>query len=157
MDDGVEALVGFVGTHGDTLELLELAEEVFDQMTPLVHLGIERQGLGAAWMLGNDDLGAALVEVGDDGVAVERLVGDQRAEAETVDERRHSDGVEAVAGQQDEAHEIAESIGERQDLGRPDPLGRAAGLAPSPPFVPWPWRGRWGEGGAGEEWVRRGG
>src|SRR3546814_14943117 len=68
MDDVVEALVGFVGTHGDTLELLELAEEVFDQMTPLVHLGIERQGLGAAWMLGNDDLGAALVEVGDDGV-----------------------------------------------------------------------------------------
>src|SRR3546814_20781494 len=69
-------------------------------MTPLVHLGIERQGLGAAWMLGNDDLGAALVEVGDDGVAVEGLVGDQRADAETVDERRHSDGVEAVAGQE---------------------------------------------------------
>src|SRR3546814_2185699 len=109
-------------------------------MTPLVHLGIERQGLGAAWMLGNDDLGAALVEVGDDGVAVERLVGDQRAEAETVDERRHSDGVEAVAGQQDEAHEIAESIGERQDLGRHAALGAADGLAPSPPFAPWPWR-----------------
>src|SRR3546814_11056460 len=85
MDDGVEALVGFVGTHGDTLELLELAEEVFDQMTPLVHLGIERQGLGPAWVLGDDDLGAALVEVGNDGIAVEGLVGDQRAEGETID------------------------------------------------------------------------
>src|SRR3546814_269109 len=58
----------------------------------------------------------------------------------TVDERRHSDGVEAVAGQQDEAHEIAESIGERQDLGRHAALGAADGLAPSPPFAPWPWR-----------------
>src|SRR3546814_9591619 len=40
----------------------------------------------------------------------------------------------------DEAHEIAESIGERQDLGRHAALGAADGLAPSPPFAPWPWR-----------------
>ena len=33
---------------------------------------------GAARMLRDDDLGAALVEIGDDGVAVEGLVGDQR-------------------------------------------------------------------------------
>src|SRR3546814_16458852 len=91
-------------------------------------------------MCGKDGLGAALVEVWGDGVSVERLFGYQRAEAETVDERRHSDGVEAVAGQQDEAHEIAESIGERQDLGRHAALGAADGLAPSPPFAPWPWR-----------------
>ncbi len=56
-------------------------------MTPFVHFGVERQGLGAAWMLGDDDLGAALVEVGDEGVAVEGLVGDQGAEGKTVDER----------------------------------------------------------------------
>jgi hypothetical protein len=28
MDDGFEALVGFVGTHGDALDLFEFAEEV---------------------------------------------------------------------------------------------------------------------------------
>src|SRR3546814_14580259 len=106
-------------------------------MTPLVHLGIERQGLGAAWMLGNDDLGAALVEVGDDGVAVERLVGDQPAEAETVDARRHSDGVEAVAGQQEAEPEIAEIIGDRQDHARHPVLGAARGPAPWPPFAPY--------------------
>src|SRR3546814_11095452 len=117
MDDGVEALVGFVGTHGDTLELLELAEEVFDQMTPLVHLGIERQGLGAAWMLGNDDIGAALVEVGDDGVAVARLVGAPRAESETVDARRHSDGVYAVPVPHDGPTAITTSTGEPPELG----------------------------------------
>jgi hypothetical protein len=30
MDDGVEALVSFVGAHGDAFELFEFAEEVFD-------------------------------------------------------------------------------------------------------------------------------
>src|SRR3546814_4051806 len=45
-----------------------------------------------------------------------------------------------MAGQQDEAHEIAECIGERQDLGRQAALGAADGLALSPPFAPWPWR-----------------
>ena len=44
MDDGGEALVGFVGAHGDALELLEFAEEVLDQVTPFVDLGVERQG-----------------------------------------------------------------------------------------------------------------
>src|SRR3546814_9291026 len=80
------------------------------------------------------------MEVGEDGVAVKCLVGDQRAEGEAVDEWRHADGVEAMAGQQDEAHEIAECIGERQDLGRHAALGAADGLALSPPFAPWPWR-----------------
>src|SRR5690606_21058011 len=59
MDDGVEALVGFVGTHGDALELFEFAEEVFDQMTPFVHLRIESKRLSAARVLGDDDPGAA--------------------------------------------------------------------------------------------------
>lgn len=36
MDDGVEALVDFVGAHGDVLELLEFAEEVLDEMTLLI-------------------------------------------------------------------------------------------------------------------------
>lgn len=50
MNYGFEAEVGFVGAHRDALELLELAEEVLDQMTPFVHLGIERNRLGAALM-----------------------------------------------------------------------------------------------------------
>jgi len=110
MDDGFEALVGFVGSHGNTLELLELAEEVLDEMAPFVHFGIERQRLGAARMLGDDDLCAALVEVSNDGVAIEGLVGDQCAEIDPIDEWRDADRIEPVAGQQNEAHEIAERI-----------------------------------------------
>src|ERR1700692_4278186 len=32
IDHGGEALIGLVGAHGDAFELLELAEEVFDEM-----------------------------------------------------------------------------------------------------------------------------
>jgi hypothetical protein len=52
-------LIGLVGAHGDALELLELAEEVFDEMPPFVHLLVDGERLCAARMLGNDDLGAA--------------------------------------------------------------------------------------------------
>jgi hypothetical protein len=34
MDDGFKALVGFVGAHGDSLELFEFAEEVLDEVPP---------------------------------------------------------------------------------------------------------------------------
>jgi hypothetical protein len=40
MDVCAKALIGFVCAHGDSFELLELAEEV-----------IERQGRSAPWML----------------------------------------------------------------------------------------------------------
>lgn len=70
------------GAHGDAFELFEFAEEILDQMTPFVYLGIERDRLCSARMLGDDDLGATLVQIGDDGVAVEGFVGDQSAEGE---------------------------------------------------------------------------
>jgi hypothetical protein len=52
MDDGCEALICFVGAHGDAFELLELAEEVLDQMPPFVHFGVDDEWLGPAGMLG---------------------------------------------------------------------------------------------------------
>ena len=64
----------------------------------------------------------------------------QRPESETVDKRSDADRIETVAGQQDEAHEIAERVGERKDFGRHAALGAAYGLALSPPFAPCPWR-----------------
>jgi hypothetical protein len=91
-------------------------------------------------MLSDDDLGSPSVEIGYDSVAVEGRVGDQGAEAETVDQRRHANSVVPMARQQDEAHEIAERVGERENLGRQTAFGAAYGLALSPPFAPWPWR-----------------
>ena len=89
-------------------------------------------------MLRNHDFGATLVEVGDDVVAVEGLVGDQRAKLDAVDERLDADSIEALSRQQDESDEIAERVGEGQDLGRHAALGAADGLALSPPFAPCP-------------------
>lgn len=68
-------------------------------------------------MLGDDDFGAARVEIGDDAVAIERLVGDQRAESDALKERRNRNRIETLSGHEREAHEIAERIGERQDFG----------------------------------------
>jgi hypothetical protein len=60
MDHGLEALVGFVGAHGDAFEFLEFTEEVLDQMTPFVHLGVDWERDGAARVLRNHDLGTVL-------------------------------------------------------------------------------------------------
>ena len=133
-------MVRFVGSHGEALELFELAEEVLDEMSPFVELAIERQGSGAPWVLGDDDLGPARIEIGNDGIAVEGLVGDETAKIDTVDQRLDADRVEAMARQEFEAHKIAERVGQREDLGGQATLGAAYGLALSPPFAPCPWR-----------------
>jgi hypothetical protein len=52
MDHGGEALISLLGAERDVFEFLELAEEVFDQVTPFVHLRINREGRDSARMLG---------------------------------------------------------------------------------------------------------
>ncbi len=91
-------------------------------------------------MLRDDDLGAALVEIGDDGIAVEGLVGDEALKGETIDERSNPHRIETMAGQENEADEIAQCVGQRQNFGRHAAFGTADGLALRPPFAPCPWR-----------------
>jgi hypothetical protein len=140
IDHGGKALVGLVTAHGDTLELLEFAEEVFDEVAPLVEVGVDIERLAAAGMLGDDDLRAALVELLDNPVGIEGLVGDQPAELDVLNQRREADRVEALARKELKADEVAERVGEREDFRRPAALRLADGLALSPPFAPWPWR-----------------
>ena len=135
---GGEALVGFVGTHGDPLEVFELAEEVLDQVAPLVHLLVDRERLRSARVLGDHRLGPALVELGDDPIAIEGCVPDQRLEGDALDERRHADGVVALTWQQDEADQVAQRIDQGEDLGRYAALGAPDRLILGPPFAPCP-------------------
>ena len=99
-------------------------------------------------MLRDNDLGAALVEIGDDGIAVEGLVGDEALKGETIDERSNTHSIETMAGQENEADEIAQCVGQRQNFGRHAAFGTADGLALRPPFGPGPsgpvvnWKGR---------------
>jgi hypothetical protein len=138
MDHGGEALVGFVASHGNALELFEFAEEILDEVSPLVDFGVDLQGLQALRHLGDDDLCASFVQLGNDPVAVEGLVGDETAELRVSDQRRDADRVVALAGQKGEANQIAECVCEGQDLGGPAAFGLAYGLALSPPFAPCP-------------------
>src|ERR1700734_2368045 len=78
--------------------------------------------------------------MGDDVIAVESFVGDEPVEGETLKERCDADRIEAVAGHENEAYEIAQCVGQREDLGGHAALGAAYGLALSPPFAPCPWR-----------------
>src|SRR5574337_319013 len=137
---GGEALVGLVGTHGDPLEFLELAEEVLDQVAPFIHLLVNGKRLRSARMLGDHDLGAARIELSDNRVAVEGFVRDQRAEGDALDEWRDAHAVEALPRQEDEAHQVAQRIGKGDDFGGHAALGAANGLALGPPFAPCPWR-----------------
>src|SRR3981189_2618768 len=109
-------------------------------MPPFGHLLNDGERLCTARMLGDDGFGAARVEIDDNGVAVERLVGDQRVEGQSVDEWRHAHRVEALSRQKHEPHEIAERIGEGQDFGGHAAFRTADGLALGPPFAPCPWR-----------------
>jgi len=136
MDHGGEALIGLVGAHGDAFELLELSEEVLDQVPPFVHLLVDGDWLCAARMLGDNDLGTARVKLGDDGVAIERLVGDQRVEGQSLDERRDAHRVKALSWQKHEAHEIAERISERKDFRGHAAFRAADRLVLRPPFAP---------------------
>lgn len=110
MDQGVEALIGFASAHGDALELFEFAKEVFDQVSPFVHLQVDVDGADPLRPLRYDDLCPALVEFFDDPVGIEGFVAEQGVELDPFDERSNADGVIAVARQQYEAHEIAQGI-----------------------------------------------
>ena len=147
MDDGggevdhrFEAVVCFVASHRDALEFLQLAEEILDQVAPFVNVLVDVERLGAPGMLRDYDLRPTFVHVFDDPVGIKSLVGDQAAEFDILDQGRDADGVEAVAGQQDEPHQIPERVGQREDFGGPAALRLADGLILGPPFAPWAWR-----------------
>ena len=67
-------------------------------MAPFVEVAIAWSRLGSARMLRDDDFGAAFVEIGDDGITVESLVGDHAAESDAVEQGRNADRIEAWPG-----------------------------------------------------------
>jgi len=138
LDQGFEALISLACAHGDAFELFEFAEEVFDEMPPFVHFQIDVDGVEPLRHLRDDHFCSALIELLDDPVGVVSFVTEQSVELDAFDERGHTDGVIAVSRQQNEAHEVAQGIAKREDLGCPATLGLAYGLILSPPFAPCP-------------------
>ena len=91
-------------------------------------------------MLRDYDLRLALVHVFDDPIGIKSLVSDQAPEFEVLDQGRDADGVKAMAGEQDEPHQVPKRVGQREDFGRPAALRLADGLIFGPPFAPCAWR-----------------
>ena len=132
MDDGSEARVGLVVARGDATELFEPLEQILDEMPPLVHVGIVRDG-HLAVLLGRDDgERAPLVEFGAQGIVVERLVANERRELDVCDQRLDADAVVTLAWKKNEADQIAQRICERHDLGGQAAARAADGLIESP-------------------------
>ena len=145
MDDGgsevdhrLETAVCLVAAHCYAFEFLQLAEEILDQVAPFVNVLVDVERVGAPGMLRDDDLRLAFVHVFDDPVGIKSLVSDQAAEFDVLDQRRNADGVKAMAGEQDEPHQIPERVGQREDFGGPAALRLADGLILGPPFAPCP-------------------
>ena len=87
-------------------------------MSPFVDFCVNGQRPQAVWPLRDHDLGAPLVQLPDDPVGVERFIGDQRLELHALNERREANRVMTLSRQKQEAHQIAERVGQGQDLGR---------------------------------------
>src|SRR3712207_3146914 len=105
-------------------------------MAPAVHVAVEADG-SLAVGLGQDHRGgAAVVQLRSEPVGVEGFVAEQSAEDNTLDQRLHADGVVALAGQQNEAHQIAERIDQGDDLGRQATARAADRLTLGPPLAP---------------------
>jgi len=140
VDHRLETAVCLVASHCYALEFLQLAEEVLDQVAPFVNVLVDVERLGAPLMLRDYDLRLALVHVFDDPIGIKSLVSDQAPEFEVLDQGRDADGVKAMAGEQDEPHQVPKRVGQREDFGRPAALRLADGLIFGPPFAPCAWR-----------------
>ena len=140
VDHGLEAAVCLVASHCYAFEFFQFAEEILDQVAPFVNVLVDVERLGAPGMLRDYDLGLAFVHVFDDPVGIKGLVGDQTTEFDVFDQGRDADGVKAMAGEQDEPHQIPKCVGQRKDFGGPAALRLADGLIFGPPFAPCAWR-----------------
>lgn len=137
-DECGEAFICFVIPCCDASELFEIAEEVLDEMPPAIHGEITRNEVLAIRFRRNDGLDFLFAEQLAQTIVVESLVGQQRLHVDAFDQVWRGDAVVTLAGEQNEAGEVAECIDKRDDLRRQAAARAADGLMTSPPFAPIP-------------------
>lgn len=138
MDHCGKAGIGLFVARGDPPKRLELAEEIFHQVSPTIHREVARYAacpIGFGW---DDGESPSLVQIGAKPIIVEGFVGDQRREVDVCEQRFDTDAVVALARQKDEARQIAEGVDQRDDLGRQAAARAADRLILSPPLAPVP-------------------
>jgi hypothetical protein len=138
VDHRAVTFVGFLVARCNSAEFLEFAKEVFDQMSPFVHLEVAFEDALSIGLGRNDGDGTSAVEFGAQPIVVKSLVGEQGVERDIRNQRFDADAVMSLARQQDEAREIAERIDKREYLGRQAAARSANRLILSPPLAPAP-------------------
>lgn len=138
MDHGAVAGIGLIVAGCDASEFLNLAEEVLDQMAPPIHGVVTRNPAGTVVFGRDNGDRSTFCQFGAYPIDVECFVSQQGIELDPGDQRRNTNTVVALAGQQRKAHEVSQRIDESHDLGRQAAARFPYGLIESPPFAPAP-------------------
>ena len=125
------ACIGFVVSCVHSSELLDLAEIVFDEVSPFVGFGVVRDVQDAVALGRNDSIGTPAMQVLAQVVCIKRFVrcplmvclqtmrgGHQGFEGQPLDQGRHAGNFAALTRKKRKAHQIAERVRQRQHLGR---------------------------------------
>jgi hypothetical protein len=138
VDHRGEAGIGLFIARGDASKRLDGAEEVFDEVAPLVLFRVMRgmsSGSLAQW---NDSLDASARQALAQPAGIEGLVADKGQAGDAGHENVKAGDVVPLTRQQHEAHQIAERVNKRCNLRRQAAARLADGLILSPPFAPVP-------------------
>ena len=128
LNAGEENLGELVVARGDGSEMLEHVEETLNEIAFAIEGEVARaRGLsvGFGWDDWDD---RSIVEGGDKGVGVERLVGDQSAGIDGFDERFGASEIVILARAEHHFDGIAEGVDERVNLGGQSAARSADGL-----------------------------
>ena len=128
MNAGEENLGELVVAGGDGPKMFELVEETLNEIAFAVEGEIARArrfSVGFGW---NDWRDRSSVEGADEGVGVERLVGDQSAGIDGFDQRFGASQIVILARAEHHLDGIAEGVDERVNLGGHSATGSADGL-----------------------------
>ena len=138
VDHGGITRVGLFVACGDASEAFNLAEEILDEMTPLVFVPVMRSMPARPLTKWDDSLDVLARQILAQPVRVECLVADKRQTVDASHESIEARDVVAIARQKHEADQIAQCIDDRRDLRGRSAARFADGLFLSPPFAPVP-------------------
>ena len=138
VDDGGEAFVGLLVAPGNASKGFYAAEEVFDEMPPLVFFSVMLRISAGSLAERNDGLHVVGAQSFTQPAGIKSLVADQGQAMDAGHESVKAGDVVPLAWQEHEADQIAERIDDDRDLRRQAAARFADGLILSPPFAPVP-------------------
>jgi hypothetical protein len=138
VDHRGEAGIGLFITCGDASERLDGAEEVLDDVAPLILFRVMRGVSSGPLAQRNHSLDVPASQTLAQPVRIERFIANEGEAADAGHEYVKACDVVTLAWQENEAHQVAKRVDERRNFCRQTPARLADGLFLSPPFAPVP-------------------